>query len=880
MKALPSRLWIACILSGAGSLGAQVTWAKQFALALGHESSSVLAVLTAVMAGFAIGAFLWPALSRKISAPQAYARLEAGLGIWVILTGWILFPVASWVTQHSPPETSTLWQGIVGFVVPTLLLFPATFSMGATLPAMVQIAKEAQNGSDSFSISRIYAWNTAGAAVGAFAAPYWVLPFTGLPFGLAGFGILNLICASLFWNLRSHPHPTSASIRKSGRASSGSTPQEKIPNQPHPGKNPIQESRLLRILFFTGLLGIGIEILGIRGLSQSFENTVYSFATALTVFLLATASGAALYRFIYRSSNTSPSNRVTTSLAWMIVSVTITGWTLSVSHSFYAWMNEHAASYAGAAGFAEMGVAWLVFGFPGLGMGILFSALLEAAQQSGGRIQVAIGINYLGGACAALVFGIGIIPHLGFRGTLACIGIIYILLTLPSLRLSSLVAGSSLLTLALLPGDLKLIDVRPNQQLIAFKEGPMGIASIVSDAQGHRTLRMNNRFQMGGTSAVLAQRRQAHIPLLLHPHPEHALFLGPGTGITLGAATAHPALQIEGVELVPEILALMDRFEPENRAPQRNPRVHLTAADARRFVQSTAQRYDVIVADLFHPAQDGSGSLYTQEHFQAIRNRLQAGGLFCQWLPLHQLDPSTLQTITATFMDVFHHTEAWLLHFNVDIPVVALIGRLEAPPTDWPSRIQQRMKDLDPSELRESGFANEIQFLGCRLGGASPVQAWTRSVPLNTDTFPRVAFQAPRASRSESGGPYASLQLFIKLYQTPNNNDSPLMQSAVLTEFRAARDAYLTGLIEESGQDLKQAIERYYQSVQTSLYFTPAYARLINIIQVMAQADPSKAKAMYQRLQEVRPDQPLGKRILGSLFDDPAPGKTPDRPPP
>ena len=49
-------------------------------------------------------------------------------------------------------------------------------------------------------------------------------------------------------------------------------------------------------LWFTGLLGIGFEVLAIRALSQVLENTVYSFSTALAVYLLGTASGAAFYQ--------------------------------------------------------------------------------------------------------------------------------------------------------------------------------------------------------------------------------------------------------------------------------------------------------------------------------------------------------------------------------------------------------------------------------------------------------------------------------------------------------------------------------------------------------------------------------------------------------
>ena len=61
----------------------------------------------------------------------------------------------------------------------------------------------------------------------------------------------------------------------------------------------------------------------------------------------------------------------------------------------------------------------------------------------------------------------------------------------------------------------------------------------------------------------------------------------------------------------------------------------------------------MIVADLFHPSRDGAGYLYTVEHFQAVKQRLAPGGVFCQWLPIYQLDMKVLKTIMRSFLDSF-----------------------------------------------------------------------------------------------------------------------------------------------------------------------------------------------------------------------------------
>jgi len=130
---------------------------------------------------------------------------------------------------------------------------------------------------------------------------------------------------------------------------------------------------------------------------------------------------------------------------------------------------------------------------------------------------------------------------------------------------------------------------------------------------------------------------------------------------------------------------VMTEFEPFNHSPQGNSAVVLHIADARRFVKVSETRYDVIIADLFHPAQDGAGTLYTQEHFVAIRQRLARNGLFCQWLPLHQLDEPTLKIIMKTFLNVFPQTQAYLLRFKRGCP------RARANRDDEPASIRKQL---------------------------------------------------------------------------------------------------------------------------------------------------------------------------------------------
>ena len=141
--------------------------------------------------------------------------------------------------------------------------------------------------------------------------------------------------------------------------------------------------------------------------------------------------------------------------------------------------------------------------------------------------------------------------------------------------------------------------------MLHYSEGPTAAVSVVEDATGVARLRIDNRQQEGSSDALFADARQALLPLLLHPAPRRALFLGLGTGVTATSAAREAELQVEVAELLPGVVAASAHFDSVfgDTGPARRPVVHV--ADARRFVKASSARYDLIAADNFHPARSG-----------------------------------------------------------------------------------------------------------------------------------------------------------------------------------------------------------------------------------------------------------------------------------
>src|SRR4030095_2658313 len=89
-------------------------------------------------------------------------------------------------------------------------------------------------------------------------------------------------------------------------------------------------------------------------------------------------------------------------------------------------------------------------------------------------------------------------------------------------------------------------------RLLSHAEGAMATVSVVEDRSGVMRLHINNRQQEGSSASLRADARQAWLPILLHPSPRRALFLGLGTGVTASSAAEDAMLLVDAVELLPE----------------------------------------------------------------------------------------------------------------------------------------------------------------------------------------------------------------------------------------------------------------------------------------------------------------------------------------
>jgi spermidine synthase len=829
--------------SGFAGLGYEIVWTRQLSLALGNEMMAVLGAVAGFFAGLALGAFALDRVIRRTNSPRTvYVALEAVIGLWGLACVWLL-PVAGRALSSllgSEPAPALLWA--VSFALPTLVLLPATAAMGGTLTALERTVREARG--DCRVSAGVYGANTFGAVAGTLTSTFLLLPALGLSGTLVCLAGVNAVCAAGMLALGS---------------AAGQAPAEASAAQPRI----MGSSRLTITLFATGLLGIAFEVLVIRLAAQVMQDTIYTFAGLLAAYLLGTAAGGLAWQRAGRRVKDA-------SLGWLLAGTALACLTTALLTPYIARIAETAVE-GGLAG--ELAVAMALFLVPSAAMGALFGLLAQRTRDQRGSLGWAVGINSIGASVAPLLTAQFLIPAFGAWRALIPVALGYLLLV--PFRRAALVwcAAPALVAVVLLVRPApSLTRVPAGGALVAVREGPMVTASAVDDASGARYLEVNGRFRMGGTSSARSDYRQAMLPLLLHPAPHRALFLGIGTGATLIGGSQMPGVTVQGVELSREVVELLPWFAKPG-ATAAPPRV--IVADARRFVAADTTQYDVIIADLFHPALDGSGALYTTDHFEAVRRRLAQGGVFCQWLPLYQLDLPSLRAIIRGFLEIYPGGSAWLNHYSVRTPMLALIGPRDGGYLELDA-LDARLRDPDVGAVtRRVGFGAPMDLLGQYLGGPRALSAFAGQGPRNTDDYPFVTFDARRNVQALTAPPWALLRAVTQaLRPDPAELLAEPARDALserLTAYWRARNRFLGAGAALPGDPRGSALiaaasPGLLDALRLSSEFDPAYGPLIGMARSLMASDRVAAARLLHAINDAAPSRGEAREILSREF--------------
>lgn len=180
-------------LSGISGLIYEVIWVRMLGFVFGTTVYAVSTVLTAFMAGLALGSFWFGRFIDKRKDPLAmYGRLEIGIGFYCMFMP-ILFKLLTklYIAVYQWPSPSNYLFGLVRFILSFAVLVIPTILMGATFPVITKFFVR-QKEKLGWDVGRLYSVNTFGAVLGCFGAGFLLIPSIGVKATFFTAAIINI----------------------------------------------------------------------------------------------------------------------------------------------------------------------------------------------------------------------------------------------------------------------------------------------------------------------------------------------------------------------------------------------------------------------------------------------------------------------------------------------------------------------------------------------------------------------------------------------------------------------------------------------------------------------------------------------------------------
>ncbi len=745
--------------SGCAALIYETVWFQLLQLVIGSSGVSIGLLLGTYMGGLCLGSILLPRFVSTRNHPlKVYAALESGIGVFGVL---VLFAVPLVARVYVEGFT----QGFAGLVfrgiIAAACLIPPTLLMGASLPAIARSFDASPKGISWLGL--VYSGNIAGAVFGALISGFYLLRDYDMAVATYVAVAINFFIAIVAYV---------SSLRTS---------------HVEPAKEP-RSTRAVRVkrvgwiylaIGISGLAALGAEVVWTRLLSLLLGGTVYTFAIILAVFLSGLWLGSSAGSFVARNV-AHPAMALSLSQLLVVLSI---GWTTyALAYSLPYWPVDPWLSLSPSFNF-QLDVVRCVFAIlpATILWGASFPIALAAAAGPGedpaklsGEVYAA---NTAGAIVGALLFSLVLIPTIGTRASeqilLALSGAAALAAAVSAMAKRKLWnSASAIIVASIVVATVVISSVHDVPwEVIAYgrriaptirganlyPDAPMNVlfrgegvnsSVIISERSGVRQFYVSGKAEASSAPADMRlERMMGHVPALLHPNPRSVLTVGFGAGVTAGSFVPYPDVQnLVICELEPLIPPASNQFfGAQNNSVMHDPRTKIVYDDARHFIFTTKQKFDVITTDPIHPWVKGTSTLYSKEYYQLVKSHLNDGGVVAQWLPIYDSDPATVKSELATFFEVFPNGTVWSNYTPKEggFDLVLIGGNPTSIDVD---SVQQRLDRSDYSKvlasISEVGFHSAAELLATYAGRATDLRTYFTGAPINDDMNLRLQYLA------------------------------------------------------------------------------------------------------------------------------------------
>jgi spermidine synthase len=746
--------------SGCSALIYEIVWYHLLQLAIGSTAVSLGVLLATFMGGLCIGSVGLPRLKIAKQHPlKIYAFLELGIALCGLLVLYgIPYIDRIYVAGAEHGMPGMMLRGLIA----AICLLPPTILMGASLPAIVRWIESTPRGVSWWGL--LYGLNTLGAVFGCLLAGFYILRIYNTAVATYAAAAINVVVALLSFVLvkwtPAHAAPEDSGANAANRNESIQEIEERDASR----------WTVYVTIAISGACALGAEVIWTRLMGMLLGATVYVFSIILAVFLVGLAIGSTGGAWLVRAV------RPRLALGWCQV-------LLAAAIAWTAYMIADSLPYWPVNPFLTIN-PWQTFQLdlvrclwailpPTVLWGASFPLALAAVASRGEDSAKVVGgiyaANTLGAIVGALMTSLVLIPWIGTQDSqrlilvLSALSALFMLVPYIVKHKSILVAAglaASLVLAALLawsvdmiPGELiafgrQMAINAGKSKMLLTKEGRNSSVAITQWNDGAIEIDVNGHVE--ATTEIFdmkLQRMVGHLPALLHPNPKSVLGIGFGAGVSAGTFTRYPGIEhITVCEIEPVIPPISTRFfAQQDYDVMDNPRTRIVYDDARHYVLTTTEKFDIIASDPLDVFVKGTAALYSKEYYESVKQHLNPGGFFSLYVPLYESDLRTVKSELATFLEVFPYGTVWANTINGQGYDMVFLGQAEPLKINI-DEVEQRLARADyapvAESLREIGVGSALDLLSTFAGQKPDFETWLRGADINHDSDLRLQYIA------------------------------------------------------------------------------------------------------------------------------------------
>ncbi len=746
--------------SGCSALIYEIVWYHLLQLAIGSTAVSLGVLLATFMGGLCIGSIGLPRWKMARQHPlKIYAVLELGIALFglVVLFG-IPYVDRIYVAGAEHGLPGMLLRGFIAAVC----LLPPTILMGASLPAIVRWVESTPRGVSWWGL--LYAGNTMGAVFGCLFAGFYLLRIYDTAVATyvaaainAGVALVSFVLAS--WT------PGHAAPREEGGESAVSSANVQAPDV-----NGASRWVVYVTIAISGACALGAEVIWTRLMGMMLGATVYVFSIILAVFLAGLAIGSAGGAWLGRTV------RPRLALGWcqVLLAAAIVWAAFMIADSLPYWPINPLLTISPWHTFQLDLVRCLWAILPptilwGASFPLALASVASPEEDSGKVVGGIYAANTLGAILGALITSLALIPWIGTQDSqrvilvLSALSALFVLVPFimthksligaTCLAASLVIAGLLAWRLDPIPGELiaygRRMAINAGKSHVLFtKEGRNSSVAITQWNDGAIEIDVNGHVE--ATTELFdmkLQRMVGHLPALLHPDPKSVLGIGFGAGVSAGTFTTYPGIEhITVCEIEPVIPPISTRFfTQQDYDVMDNPRTRIVYDDARHYVLTTTEKFDIIASDPLDVFVKGTAALYSKEYFESVKKHLNPGGFFSLYVPLYESDVRTVKSELATFLEVFPYGTVWANTINGQGYDMVFLGQAEPLKINI-DEIEARLARPDyapvAQSLREIGIGSALDLFATFAGQKADYAAWLEGADINHDSDLRLQYIA------------------------------------------------------------------------------------------------------------------------------------------